>query len=44
MLGVGRARCRSPILPVVLTVTLALGSAKMADEGAIVTNLSSLQE
>eukprot|EP01065_Artemidia_motanka_P020552 TRINITY_DN2460_c0_g2_i1.p1 TRINITY_DN2460_c0_g2~~TRINITY_DN2460_c0_g2_i1.p1 ORF type:complete len:988 (+),score=288.50 TRINITY_DN2460_c0_g2_i1:85-3048(+) len=31
-------------LPVVLTVTLALGSARMAGEGAIVTNLSSLQE
>eukprot|EP01062_Namystynia_karyoxenos_P015236 TRINITY_DN1552_c0_g1_i6.p1 TRINITY_DN1552_c0_g1~~TRINITY_DN1552_c0_g1_i6.p1 ORF type:complete len:1024 (+),score=427.19 TRINITY_DN1552_c0_g1_i6:121-3072(+) len=31
-------------LPVVLTVTLALGSSRMAEEGAIVTNLTSLQE
>lgn len=31
-------------LPMVLTVTLAIGAQKMSTEGAIVTNLSALQE
>jgi P-type E1-E2 ATPase len=31
-------------LPIVITITLAMGASKMAKEGALVTNLAALQE
>ena len=31
-------------LPIVITITLAMGASKMAHHGALVTNLGALQE